>query len=271
MKLGAAGLDSEFVRVPVSQMTGDEKISADSAVAREQPLTIILNNKELVTMLCTPMNIDYLAIGFLFSEGFLKSKADIRNVSVDAVKGIARIETQDNIEPESDILFKRVITSGCGRGASFYNISDMQNQAGVKSQAKVSARSVLLLTQQFQRRSEVYQATHGVHSAALCDLKDILVFHEDVGRHNAVDKIFGECLMKDISTEERLIITSGRITSEILLKVAHRNIPLLASMSAPSDLAVKLADDLGITVIGLVRARKMTVYTNDWRVESGGV
>jgi FdhD protein len=162
MKSGAAELDSELVRVPVCQLTGAEKINADGAVAREHPLTIILNNKELVTMLCTPVDIDYLAIGFLFSEGFLKSKADIRKVSVDDDKGIARIETQNDLDPESDVLFKRVITSGCGRGASFYHISDMQQQARVKSRMKVSARAVLLLAQQFQRRSEVYKATPSV-------------------------------------------------------------------------------------------------------------
>ena len=263
-------MENELIKIPISQLTETERIKSEGAVAREQPLTIILNNLELVTLLCTPIDINYLAVGFLFSEGLIKNKTDIKKVIVDSTKGIVRVETQSNLDAPSDTLFKRIITSGCGRGASFYNITDMQNQTKVVSKVMVSANNVLGLTREFQRRSDVYKATHGVHSAALCDSKRILVFNEDVGRHNAVDKIFGECLLKDIPTDEHIVITSGRISSEILLKVAHRNIPILISVSAPTDLGVRLAIELGITLIGLVRGRKMTVYTNDWRTESGG-
>ncbi len=263
-------MENELSRISVSQLTDTERIDTDGAVAREQPLTIILNNQELVTLLCTPVDINYLAIGFLYSEGLVEDKTSILKVTVDSKRGIARVETQNNAGPVTDILFKRIITSGCGRGASFYNVADMQKQTKVESRLTVPAYAILALTQEFQNRSKVYKATHGVHSAALCDSKSILVFNEDVGRHNAVDKIFGECFLKDISTDERIVITSGRISSEILLKVAHRNIPILISVSAPTDLGVKLANDLGITIVGLVRGKKMTVYTNDWRIASGG-
>jgi len=114
--------------------------------------------------------------------------------------------------------------------------------------------------------SRVFKATGGVHSAALCDTQNILVFSEDIGRHNAIDKIFGECILEDIPTDEHLIITSGRVSSEILLKVAKRSIPILISKSAPTNLGVRLADDLGITLIGFVRGERMNVYTNKWRV-----
>lgn len=263
-------MENELTKIPVSQLTANEKFKIEGAVAREQPLTIILNNQELVTLLCTPIDVDYLAIGFLFSEGLIKDKASIKKVSGDDKRGIVRVETHDNMEPAGDILFKRIITSGCGRGASFYNIADMQNQVKVESKTKISTKDVLVLTHEFQRRSEIYKATHGVHSAALCNAKSLLVFKEDVGRHNAVDKIFGECIVKDIPTNDCIIITSGRISSEILLKVAHRNIPILVSVSAPTDLGVKLANNLGVTIIGLVRGKKMIAYTNDWRIESGG-
>ncbi|MCK5434113.1 MAG: formate dehydrogenase accessory sulfurtransferase FdhD, partial [Dehalococcoidales bacterium] len=106
----------------------------------------------------------------------------------------------------------------------------------------------------------------GVHSAALCDTKNIILFSEDIGRHNAIDKIFGECMLTDLPTEDRLIITSGRISSEILFKVAKRNIPILISKSAPTNLGVKLAADFGITLIGFARGKRMNVYTDSWRV-----
>lgn len=263
-------MENELSRISVSQLTDTERLNVEGSVAKEQPLTIILNNKELVTLLCTPIDINYLAIGFLYSEGLVENKTTIRKITVDNKRGIARVETQNNVEPANDILFKRIITSGCGRGASFYNAADMQKQIKVESQLRISTHDILTLTHEFQHRSKVYKATHGVHSAAICDTKSILVFNEDVGRHNAVDKIFGECFLKDISTDERIVITSGRISSEILLKVAHRNIPILISVSAPTDLGVKLANDLGITVVGLVRGKRMTAYTNDWRIEIGG-
>jgi FdhD protein len=109
-----------------------------------------------------------------------------------------------------------------------------------------------------------------VHSAALCDTKSILVFSEDIGRHNAIDKVFGECLLKDIPIHDRLLVTSGRVSSEILSKAAKRRIPLLISKSAPTNLGVQLANEVGITLIGFVREKRMNVYTHRWRVLSRG-
>jgi FdhD protein len=261
---------SEVEKVSILRYTEAGKSSADGVVVREFPLTIVLNNEELVTLLCSPKNPDYLAVGFLSSEGLLKGKDDIKKITVDDRRGIVRVETEAEEKQASEILFKRLITSGCGRGASFYSAADVGTEAKVESQTSIAALEVLELAKEFQLRSEVYRATHGVHSAALCDTKSILIFSEDIGRHNAIDKIFGECILKDIPTDDRMIITSGRVSSEILLKVAKRNIPLLVSKSAPTDLGVKLANDLGITLIGFVRGKRMNVYSNDWRVVGHG-
>jgi len=158
------------------------------------------------------------------------------------------------------------MTSGCGRGASFYSAADTQDLAKVESQIGVSTPEVFALVSEFHHRSQSYRATGGVHSAALSDAKGILVFSEDIGRHNAIDKVFGECFLKDIPTDDRMIITSGRISSEILLKAAKRKIPVVISKSAPTNLGVKLATDLGITLIGFVRGKRMNVYTHSWRL-----
>ena len=260
-------MENEIEKILILRLTAGAGSNIEDVVAREFPLTIILNNQELVTMLCSPKDLRYLAIGFLFSEGLLSSKDEIKKIMVDEQRGVARIETEASNVLAHELIFKRFITSGCGRGASFYSAADVQDQAKIDSQIQISAQEVLSLVSEFQHRSQVYRATGGVHSAALCDKENILVFNEDIGRHNAIDKIFGECIIKDIPTDERVVITSGRISSEILLKVAKRNIPIIISKSAPTDLGVKLANDLGITLLGFVRGRRTNAYANDWRIE----
>ncbi len=259
-------MDNETEKFPILKLSEKGRNSIEDVVAKEFPLTIILNDQELVTLLCSPGNLRYLAVGFLFSEGFLKSKDEIKKVIADDRIGVVRVETEGGVELARDVLFKRLVTSGCGRGASFYSAADAQGRVKVESWIEISTLEVLNLVSEFQHRSQIYRATGGVHSAALCDTRDILVFSEDVGRHNAIDKIFGECILKDIATDDHIIITSGRISSEILLKVAKRNVPIIVSKSAPTNLGVRLAADLGVTLVGFVRGKRMNVYTHDWRI-----
>lgn len=250
----------------ILRVSKEGKKDTEDIITKEFPLTIILNNQELVTLLCSPANLKYLAVGFLFSEGLLKSKDEIKKIIVDDRRGVVRVETEGDKGFTNELVSKRLITSGCGKGASFYRAADVQGQARIQSQLKISAREVFDLVNEFQHRSQVYRATGGVHSAALCNAKGILVFSEDIGRHNAIDKVFGECMLTDIPTDDCMIITSGRISSEILLKVAKRKIPIIISTSAPTNLGVRLANDLGMTLIGFVRGKRMNVYTNGWRV-----
>jgi len=263
-------MDNETEKVSIVKFTETGSSSIEDMVAKESPLTIILNNRELVTLLCSPENLRYLAVGFLFSEGLLKSKDEIKKIMVDDRRGVVRVETEGDEEPASDALFKRFITSGCGRGASFYSAVDAQDQVKVESQVKISTLEVLALVHEFQHRSQIYRSTGGVHSAALCDIRDVLVFGEDIGRHNAVDKIFGSCILNDIATDDHIIITSGRISSEILLKIARRNVPIIVSKSAPTNLGVRLANDLGVTLVGFVRGKRMNVYTHAERITTNG-
>jgi FdhD protein len=263
-------MESEIERIPILRLTEESRSNIDDVVAREFPLTIILNNQELVTLLCSPKDLNYLAIGFLFSEGLLENKDEISKIIVDDQRGVVRVETKTDKALTNEFLFKRLITSGCGRGASFYSAADVQQQAKVESAMEISTGKVLSLVREFQQRSEIYRTTGGVHSAALCDTQSILVFNEDIGRHNAIDKLFGECVLKDISTDERMVITSGRISSEILLKVARRRIPIIVSKSAPTDLGVKLANNLGVTLLGFARGKRINAYTHDWRIVGDG-
>jgi FdhD protein len=264
---GELKLTANVEEFTARQITAAGARDVSETVARELPVTVVLNNQELVTLLCSPADLKYLAVGFLASEDLVHGRDEIRLVTVDDKRGVVRVVTHTREEVDPELIFRRVISSGCGRGASFYSASDASSLK-VDSAMQISADEIFSLVNEFQHSSPLYPATHGNHSAALCDRQGILVFSEDIGRHNAIDKIFGKCLLEDIPTADRAIITSGRVTSEVLHKVAKRRIPLLISISAPTNLGVRLADTLGITLVASVRGRKMNVYTHGQRVLS---
>lgn len=135
---GLEEIESEIERFPVLRLSEKGRSTMEDVVARESPLTIMLNNQELVTLLCSPANLKYLAVGFLFSEGLLQGKDEIKKIIVDDRNGVVRVETEEGGELARDILFKRLITSGCGRGASFYSAIDAQSRAKVESRIEIS-------------------------------------------------------------------------------------------------------------------------------------
>ena len=234
-------------------------------VAREVPLTILLNDQELVTLLCSPGNEQYLAVGFLASEGYIQSAEELKHVLTDTAGGIVRVSTQNSPENVPKLMFKRVVASACGRCAAFYNAADAISKP-VISQNKISIGQIEKLVQKFQKASNLRDITHGVHGAALCDNSDLLVMSEDIGRHNAVDKVFGKCLIEKISVSGKLIILSGRVSSEMVYKVTKREIPIIMSVAAPTDLGIELCEQLGVTLITAVRNDSMNIFTHSWRV-----
>jgi FdhD protein len=263
-------MKEETERFPILKVTEQATSRIEGTVVREFSLTIFLHNQELVTLLCSPTDLKYLVAGFLVSEGLIEGKGDIKDILVDDQKGMVRVKTQGDKGVSGEISFKRLIGSSGGRGGSLYSAPGAKGKAKVESDIHISRHKVFALMDEFVQRSRLYKTTGGVHSAALCDTIGILVFAEDIGRHNAIDKVFGQCLLQDIPTHDRIILTSGRVSSEILLKVAKRNIPIIISKSAPTNLAVRLSDDFNITLIGFVRGKRMNAYTNDWRIVIDG-
>ena len=138
-------MPSEFEKVSILKITEESSSRLEDVVAREYPLTIILNNQELVTLMCTPKDLNYLAIGFLASEGLLESKDEIKQITVDDVRGVVRVETTEEKTMANEMLFKRLITSGCGRGAAFYTGADAQNRTIVESKTKILGDEVTAL------------------------------------------------------------------------------------------------------------------------------
>ena len=237
----------------------------EKPVANEHPLTIIFNGQELATLLCSPDSLEELTAGFLSSEGFLANREEIKSLRIDLERGIARPETIQDKEVPREVLYKRLISTGCGRGAAFYSALDSADTQ-VASLTTLAAAEIISLTQTFQHASNTYQTTHGVHSAALYGGTNILLHAEDIGRHNAIDKVFGQALLKGIAIEGCTIITSGRITSEIAHKAAKKGIPIIISISAPTTLAVQAAGRLGITLVALVRGGKLSVFSHEERI-----
>lgn len=259
-------MSDETSRLEILRIRGKKAERLCDVVVRERPVTIFLNDVDLVTLMCSPKDLDYLAVGFLYAEGFLRDKKEIKSIFSDEEDGAVWVETKDRRKVDENLLSRRFITTGCGKGLSFTDAAGGERGLRVNSRLRIPVDSVPVLMKEFQRKSSVYRLTGGVHSAALCDARTVLVFNEDIGRHSAIDKVFGECILKGIRTSNRIVITSGRVSSEILIKAARSRTILVVSKSAPTDLAVKLAGDLGITLVGFARGSRMNVYSNEWRI-----
>jgi FdhD protein len=222
-----------------------------------------------VTLLCSPKDLEYLAVGFLFAEGLIKGKEEIKSIFADTKDGAVWVETGDGKKLRSNILAKRLITTGCGKGLSFIDSRVHRKSLKTISDVKMHAGKVAKLMKEFQEKSQIYRKTGGVHSAGLANSRGIIAFNEDIGRHNAIDKILGECVLKGFKTDGLILMTSGRVSSDLLAKAARAMIPFIISRSAPTDLAVRLARDLGITLVGFARGSRMNVYSNERRIVTG--
>ncbi len=237
----------------------------DTAVPREAAITLYLNDEELATLLVTPQKLRELAVGFLFSEGILKKLSDLKQVLVDDKKGIVWVETVRKTYM-GKLLHKRFLTSGCGKGTSFLNIADLKGIEKLDSKMEIASDKISGLMREMFQQAGLYKEAGGIHSSALSDGKQIIVMSEDIGRHNTFDKILGECLLEGIETKDRVLLTTGRISSEMLLKAVKTGIPIIISRTAPTNLAVDAALKLGVTLAGYARANAVRVYANEWRI-----
>ncbi len=233
-------------------------------VTAEVPLTIEVNQKEMVTLLCSPVDLKELVLGFLYTSGFIRKPADLKKLIIDQQRWKAAVEIDPELFPEK-LLFKRLYTSGCGKGIIFYNpLTSIHRRLSSKS--TFPGKNIIELMKKFQKSSPEFKETGGVHSAGLCDREKILVLADDIGRHNALDKVIGKALLTKINFEDKMALITGRISSEILFKIQHCGIPAIASSSAPTDQAVKLAKKADITLVGFVRGNRLNVYSGEKRI-----
>lgn len=259
--------DSKGHEWEVIQYNGSTPSFVKEEVAEEYALTIVLNGKEFATMVCSPVDLKDLIIGFLASEGVIRFYDEIVKISIDEQLGFAYVELTKEVDQITVDHSKRFIGSCCGKSRQFYFKSDVKTAKTVMSKTTISVNQCITLMEQLHQRSEQFSRTGGVHNAALASPDKVLSVHTDIGRHNALDKLYGLVLKNKIPLRDKVIAFSGRISSEVLLKVSKIGVGILISKSAPTDLALKLAEDLGITAIGFVRGNKMNVYTHSQRIK----
>jgi FdhD protein len=224
----------------------------------EMALAIHVNRQELVTILCTPTKMNFLVLGFLYAEGVIKGLGDVASMRVCEEESVADVMLSNSAYK---LPAQRTLTSGCGGGTTFKTQGKK-----IDSDLVATPREVLSLMKQLQEQMVLYRLSGGVHASALSDTNNLLVVAEDIGRHNTLDKIQGECLVRGLSTRDRLLLSTGRISSEMLFKAARMQAPIVVSRHSPTGSAVSLARDLGISLVGHASGSRLSVYSNPERL-----
>lgn len=255
-------------RWPILKYESGRLQEKEDEVADEFPLTIRVDGEEFATIVCSPSDLEDMVIGFLASEGMIRTMEDIAKLSLDEARGFADVQLAAAQNTGKDWYNKRFIGSCCGKSRQFYFHNDTRTAKTVMSRTTITPEQCLALMRGLQHASSDFRNTGGVHNAALCTTEELLTARTDIGRHNALDKLYGHCLRHRIPLKGKVLVFSGRVSSEVLLKTAKIGVGVLLSKSAPTQLALRLASDLGITVIGFIRGDSFNVYTHPERLST---
>jgi FdhD protein len=227
----------------------------------ERPVTLTVNDRELVTLVASPHQLRFLVAGFMRTQGFVRTADDLLILDVCAESGEARVRVRGEV-PEH---LTPVLTSGCGTGISFTLAAGPARPAS--PEVRFSADSVFAMMREMARLSERYGRHGGIHSAAATDGTRILFHAEDIGRHNTIDRLAGEALLADVDLAGCLLLTSGRVSSEMAAKAASLGVALIASRTSPTDMAVRICEDAGIGLLGYVRGAGFRIAACPERIE----
>ena len=244
-------------RVQFMRFEDGRAVPSEGGVVREALVRLHVNGRELVRLMCTPVQLDHLALGFLRSEGLIREMADVRLVVVCPSRTCVDIWLRNaNLE----LPGQPVLTSGCGGGVTFADLEAAGEpvRSGLRVQAGEIGRLMTALL--------AGQEARGAHRAGLADTERLLAVAEDVGRHNTLDKIWGYCLREGIETQDRILLATGRISSEMMGKAARMGVPFVVSRTSPTSLSVALAEAWNVTLVGYARRTSMNVYTGQERV-----
>jgi FdhD protein len=262
---------STQTKVRVTFLENGVYLERDDLLVTEEPLELRVNNEILTTTMRTPGHDLELCLGWLFAEGVISSLDEVQSISHDPDDELENtVSVELNTAPNLETFKRKTLTSSacgvCGT-ASLENLKSRGLQK-LESPAQINAKTLLELPVKLRSVQGVFDVTGGIHAAGLFTLDGTLVAsREDVGRHNAVDKLIGWMLLENqIATEDFVMLTSGRCGFEIAQKCLAARVPILASVSAPSSLAVELANEFDLTLVGFLRDERFNVYANHQRI-----
>jgi len=238
--------------------------AVDDVVIADYPLTVILNGQELTTLVCSPGAWPELVAGFLCSAGIISRAEEIIAMNIDHQTGFCHIAVASEVGLAAGESGRRYFEPQ--EKTKLYFLRDAAQLKPVVSDCCYTVTELLKLSQQLDEQSNTFQITGAAHSVGLGCREQLLYRYEDIGRHNALDKVLGHALLNHIPTGDKCVILSGRVAAEMLLKAAHAGVPLVLSRAAPTALALNIARELGITVVGFARGQRLNIYCNEARV-----
>ncbi|MEO1281440.1 MAG: formate dehydrogenase accessory sulfurtransferase FdhD [Pseudomonadota bacterium] len=238
---------------------------AEIDVVTERPLTLFLNAREIVTMMTIGDHPDLLAVGYLLNQNMLKVDDDITAIDYDDDLGVVVVRTARETNYE-DKLKKKIQTSGCAQGTVFGDLMEDFDQISLSKTAQLKTSWLYSLTKKINTEPSLYLKAGAIHGCVLCDEDRPLIYMEDVGRHNAIDKIAGKMLIDKIAPEDKIFYTTGRLTSEMVIKCVKMRIPILVSRSGFTAWGVDLARKAGLTLIGRARGQRFVCLAGEDRI-----
>ena len=241
----------------ILRVTQGLAVPAERRVVVEYPLRLRVNGRDLATLVCSPHQLNFLLAGFFRLQGFIDSLDDILSMGVCREYGLAELLLRTQL-PER---LQPTLTSGCGTGIAF-NLPHNLLNANLASQRSYRSAELFELMHELLRLAEQYRSHGGIHSAAIGGAAGLLLYAEDIGRHNTIDRLAGEALFRGIELQDKMLVTSGRVSTEMVAKAARLGIGLLGSRTSPTDQAVELCAQAGITMVGYLRGNSMEIYSH---------
>lgn len=255
------------VRVLRIEVRGGRRLEVEDLVAVEVPVHLYVNGLHYTTIMATPTMLGELALGYALGEGLLtlSNLSELKSVKVE--ENAVRLEVVGDVEVRIRAArAPRFVPTACGSLDDHLSLLDRLDKPLVSSEYAIRGEDALRMALELNRRSEVFRATGGVHSAALFQNGSLVAFAEDVGRHNAVDKVLGFGALSKVSFQRSVLLSSGRLGAEIVLKGARLGVPIVASLSAPTSSGLRAAKGTGITLLGFVRGWRLNVYSHPERI-----
>ena len=251
-----------------TQLSGQDATGqpVDLPVVQERAITIYLNSQEIITSMTVGDHVAEMAVGFLFNQHILTAADEIDSIDVDEELDVVVVRTHHETGFEAKTK-KKIKTSGCAQGTVFADVMDRFEAAKLPKGTKISAANLTALSKTINHTPSLYLKAGAIHGCVLARGAEMLLYMEDIGRHNAVDKIAGVMLMNNISGADKIFYTTGRLTSEMVIKTVLMGIPILVSRSGFTEAGVRLARQAGLTLIGRAKGSRFFVLSGPERVE----